>query len=362
MFKIKSLFSALDSTPIPSAADIAAVIQRGEDERAAAIAALEEIGRSRHDLLLKDDDPGLDRLDAAEEAHFRVIAKVDAALPELQEKLAAARVRERGDAMRRARERMQGGVEVLRAAVHQALAANLAVEQIFNDARRDLGMGAADQAVPNCRFAGFLTPDGVSYWNAWATRALATPWHPEPARPVPSPPEPLAPPPADPAPGPDGAVEVIIGRNGYRNSSFEVWGPGTRVRLPATGAALLVKSGHAVYAPGAAAPTEAPAIAPAAPGRVMTERPPRPQLPDAPPDGFVRCRVVRGGYCDADGRQCSRDDLVDLPEAIATAAAGNGAVEILPPTKHAADGPPLAETVASPPPSDDARATKRRKP
>lgn len=62
-------------------------------------------------------------------------------------------------------------------------------------------------------------------------------------------------------------------------------------------------------------------------------RKPRPQspLPEVPLPGMVRCRVLKSGYPDGEGRLLLYGDLIDVAEQVAFLAVANGAVEFVEP-------------------------------
>jgi hypothetical protein len=83
-------------------------------------------------------------------------------------------------------------------------------------------------------------------------------------------------------------------------------------------------------APAGQATPKAPSTKPApGPAHGKVARLPRAPLPEAPPAGMVRCRVLKNEYPDADGRPLSRGDLVDVDVKIARRAVESNAIAFL---------------------------------
>ena len=75
--------------------ELAAAITRLEQEKSSAEAEMVTIAARRQQLLLEDRDAELDKDERTAEKAYRVVEKVDAALPDLRTRLAAAKSVER---------------------------------------------------------------------------------------------------------------------------------------------------------------------------------------------------------------------------------------------------------------------------
>lgn len=95
MLKLRDVFNSLSTKDgADSESRIRQAISSIEAEHDAARAELAQVAEKRTDLLLNDDDAGLDKLDRRAEALHRVLERCAFALPELQKRLASVRDRD----------------------------------------------------------------------------------------------------------------------------------------------------------------------------------------------------------------------------------------------------------------------------
>ena len=237
--------------------NIAAAIQRLEQEKSGAEAEMAVIAARRQRLLLEDRDAELDADERKAEKAYRVVEKVDAALPDLRARLAAAQDAERQQRWRDLQSKFDAGLDTFSDAYRKALEAFEGIARVRGEAQ---GSGFAAQAAGLPSVPHILDRSLLELLEAETGRRRAA------AQPRPAPaPLAVAPPPAKPAP--------------------------------------------------AAPKAKAPALKAAAP---VTPRPaPEPFKPVADSQGNIRVVFLKAGYSLPDGLRPKVGDVVDLPEDVA---------------------------------------------
>lgn len=211
--------------------------------------------------------------------------RAEARLPELQDRLTAAKSRELSAAMERHRVRRMALYKRLKGSIEAAAAIQAEALQEDQEAIAEMGEAVVRGNFPAFAFRGLLLPDLVRAWTTEMDRAVLS------ARPVPDP--------AAPAPRAEAPQKL----------PHEL----ERKRLPTVGEA---------------------AHRPATTGLIPTgagERAPRKPDDTAPLlAGEVRVRVMRAGYSPADDApQCARGQLIRMPKDRAEKAVAAGVVEIV---------------------------------
>lgn len=252
-------------------------------------------------------------IDARRVELLRRISRDEARLPELEERLAAAKAERQRDAIERHRKAARDAFHVLREALQAAAAAQRAAINARDAAIRELGgEGIVTREIPVIAFFGVVLPDAVEHWAAATVRAFdGPPPRPKDTRsPYPSPVDDLkefggVPP--DYAPMPvHKPPEMTIG-----GPPPGGW-PGQKiltVDAPATPPASV---------------TEIDAMRPHA-VRLDEPPPPRPPKPPresrrdpAPAEGEVAVVFLRNGYELPNGARAVAGDRINLPAETAT--------------------------------------------
>ncbi len=231
-----------------------------ERERGKAQAALATASQRRTEMLLADDDAALDLLDREIEAAHRMIERVDLALPALRERLLIAKDKFRISRIAALREENAAAFAHLDAAVQQAMAANKRANEIHEQARRELGEGAARNFVPCVAYLAPVNDVGYEQWKKFNVDAI-DPQRPEPprarpalveAKPVPRAASPASRPtktarPATireiPKPGADGKISVVVLQHGFPDAAGKPLKAGAEVRLPLSDAKSALENG-----------------------------------------------------------------------------------------------------------------------
>lgn len=337
MIKIKEVLARIAPNGKPtSSAKLLATIEDLERQRAEAQRLVAGADARANEMLMSDRDKDLDQLETDVREAQRTIDKIEVVLPGLRERLTTSQAYEKKAAIARHQAKLKSLVDEQERAVKACLDLNEAIVQVRTEAFRELGTNVAHMTITDCVYHGMLNPTGFEAWRDFVRSNVAaapSEWPrpqlvvaPQPApKPVPA----KSVRSAAPMPDADGNIMIIVCEPGFRNGdSFAFFAAGQRVMASPGWAALWVESGRAEYATPATLrkASSAPPIYPGRPAPAV--RPARPPLPAEVPEGFLRVTVLRGGYCDHEGRQCDRGIDIDLPEDVAGVAALSGAVEI----------------------------------
>jgi hypothetical protein len=209
---------------------------------------------------------------------------------------------------REARAKFEKFVPLLAAAID----ANDELRSAYESAARELGAGDARRLVTNATFLlpGF-TREMIDHWAAATRREL------ESAAQTPPPSRNRTPTP------PTGPVHYPLPNIPHGDMPRRV----ALYQVPAP------PGGH--VKPAASAAKHAPAAPGPGPTHGKVARLPRAPLPETPPAGMVRCRVLKNEYPDADGKPLARGDLVDVEAKLARRAVENNAIEFVDPDGEA---------------------------
>jgi hypothetical protein len=135
----KFLANLTGGSDVESITDLEAALGRLSEEKRKAEADLAEIAERRTSLLLADEDRRLDADERAAEKAYRVVEKVDLVLPDIKQRLAAARLAEKrvvvDDFLRRAKATFVEMSTVL----ENAVAANERADALFREMQAKLG-------------------------------------------------------------------------------------------------------------------------------------------------------------------------------------------------------------------------------
>jgi hypothetical protein len=244
----------------------------------------------------------IDNVDEAERMDAEALRLRRLEVPRLRVHLAELE-RRQGDAAALERQRAFELHKYVRASIYknqivpalkQLREAQIKAIAAVQDARAELGDRLADQ-IPRIHFGGIPLPDLIDAWIKDMDRQMS------PAARVPG----RAPPPP--------AVRLYRGRDGY-NVFGEPPAPPPAPTPTRVGAGPVFAYGALVSPPLESLGGSAP------------------RLPDATgevPEGCVRARVLRAGYTDTAGGLCHLGRIIDVPRAVASKAAENGAIEIL---------------------------------
>jgi hypothetical protein len=300
-------------------------LERQRDEALRLISGADDRANA---LLLADEDKKLDALEADVRIAQRDVDKIEATLPGLRERLSQAIAHEKKEAVAKYLAEAKTIAKEISPVIDKLFELNKRAFKNFADAHRELGEGVARIAVPDVAYHGMINFEGLEVWKRIVGEEIVARSNPA------SPPRPVTRPVAPPKPAAKselrvtdarGNVLIVIGSEGYKNTEFERWAPGTAVYVAPGTAARMVDTGHAAYA---ASPRGLTPIYPGRDTSLARVAPARPPLPAKVPDRFVRCRVERSGYADAEGRQCARGDFVDVLKEHVPIALANGAIEV----------------------------------
>jgi hypothetical protein len=242
--------------------ELAAAIARLLTEKSAAEGEMVRISDRRTELLITDDDAGLDRDERLSERAYRIVERCDIALRDLRARLAVARDVERQARWRELKSRHDASVAEFAATYRRALEAFENLAQIRNTAQTS---GFAEEARGLIAPPHILTRELLVLFENELDRQRAAavpqpkpsprPASPAPAtkpQPAPKPkPQKAATPPAKPkppAPDQDGNLKITVLRPGIEIEGRARPQLGEIVSLPAAGAMRIVESGGADFA------------------------------------------------------------------------------------------------------------------
>jgi hypothetical protein len=320
VLSLKSIFKRNGASSY-SSGEIVNLIAQLEQERAAAVAEIEKLDAAKPALLVADDDQGLDALDRKRGAQERIVQKVLIALPTLQERLLLARSEERAKELGKRREAILTASDNLVAAMRATYSA-FAEWVKLREQLSAAGFRLDEAHIPTAPGLLNLTDPTGDRWPVENFAMLLDQYRATAS------PTPLMPMKSETAP-PYYGVAMPTSFGNVDTVPAEEW----RRPRPAGSLQHPVALRQTPAAVRAKVPATAPAKAPeSASFRVKRLRPP---LPEAPPAGVRRCRVMREGYRDPNVGGPAGDlvvgDLVDIAERDAAQAVQRGVLEYAPP-------------------------------
>lgn len=276
-----------------TAEDLKTEIARAREAIAAAERRATELDAEK---ILVDDAGEAERMDGEALRLRRLeVPRLKARLVDLERRQTVAAERERVAAFDRHKKRRATiYARQIIPALQRLREAQIAAIGAVQDARAELGDRLADQ-IPRIHFGGIPLPDLIDAWIKDMDGQMSS--------------APRAPGRAPPPP----AVRLYRGRDGY-NVFGEPPAPPPAPTPTRVGAGPVFAYGALVSPPLESLGGSAP------------------RLPDATgevPEGCVRARVLRAGYTDIAGGLCHLGRIIDVPRAVASKAAENGAIEIL---------------------------------
>jgi hypothetical protein len=306
--------------------DAIADLERQRDEALRLIATADERANA---LLLADEDKKLDVLETEVRTAQRDVDKAEATLPGLRDRLSQAIAHEKKEALAKYLAEAKTIAKEIAPLLDNLIELNNRAFKNMAAASREVGEGVARMALPEVAYNGMINFEGLEAWKRFvggeiaARGAAVSP--PKAAPRLVAPPKPAANS-TNRVMDANGSILIIIGSDGYKNAEFERWAPGAAVYVSPGWAKRLVETGHASFA------TSLQGLRPIYPAEQSQPKaaPARRPLPEKVPEGFVRCRVERSGYADAEGRQCTRGDVVDVLKEHVPTALANGAIEVMP--------------------------------
>lgn len=259
---------ALGGAAVDTVQELIGEVAKARRERADALAAAERLECER--LVAESFEQAQELARQIERARWDA-ERADARLPELEQRLNAARAREQAAALEKHRMRRAAIYRRLRAAIVAAGEIQGEAIRADQEACAELGEGLVRGHLPPIAYRGFLMPDLIELWTADQDRMFAAPVQAPKAQTTTAPRVPSQP----------------------RSSTQHA------VRLG------LNDSGGAIHAPPVADDT-APLV-----------------------EDELRCVVIRSGFQTPSGLPCRSGQKIRLPRLVATEAARHGAVEIL---------------------------------
>lgn len=265
---LKDIIAKLLGTE-PTSETIANKIRETQDNRAALLAEIDGLNRSRQDMIgdLKAKERARKRIVEARDE----IEDLDAMLPGLQERYREAQAQAAARALARHRVAMVDAFQSLEQSIVAADAANQAAVQTWEAACRDLGHHVVNLHFPILYFGAPLNAETIAHWKREVGAALV---------PVKAP----------------VAVQTVA--------------PRAVIPMSNAGGSLQRR----VFADERAEPAP-------------TKK--RDPISETAGKGEVQVQVVRAGYESPSGKQCATGDVVAMPVEMATAAVRNGAVNYL---------------------------------